>query len=703
MKHVLLAMMAATAVATPVAAQQIEVSSLKPTSLQLRKAMNAMNADVLKKFPASDLKLTNEGKVSSRITRAGEDSLTVDPKVMSNSPGFDRELYRATLNGLQPGMTIKVASAYLSVNDRFVGNKITKIHTYMGPNMKDAKPFILNGQTGEVVWEGKKLQGIGSSTASTGRMIAFPCDYEIKGDFPIMVGYQMTLKSSMLELGMIPYPTQSGLLFDLGDGKGWFDLGAQNGGLAAYINCETEGEAGLKARDAQAAEVMGGRLKAGTDYQTSAAFINLGNEPIKSAVVSYEVDGKKVSHTLDSLNVPYLTGLSINIAATAPEAGARYLQKFTVETVNGGEDQYTKNNDNVIGNYLITSEKDFYRTAVMEQFTGTWCGWCPRGHVGMEKAQAALPNNFVGIAVHANDEMMSQSYVPLLNMTAGFPSAMINRMGYASLDPYYGSFVPEKGHIQPEGKGIIDNLRQVTQSIGEAYVGVSSELDEENNSISVTAMIKPGLTAKGDDYSVAYVLLEDSIKGYVQTNNFHSSTGAVASVDDLPEDLQFLYSVGNRGKYMPVYNNVARQIYDVAGIKGSLAGQEFQVGKTVMHNYDLSIPVNVANKDNLSVAVLLLDNATGEIITACKAKVGEFLWDENVAVESVKAEAAKVSVANGAVHVAGHGQVSLYSVDGKLIEQVQSNGAATLQPAQKGTYIVRVVSGNAITVKKVML
>lgn len=54
--------------------------------------------------------------------------------------------------------------------------------------------------------------------------------------------------------------------------------------------------------------------------------------------------------------------------------------ELTVTKVNGNQNIAE---DNTASNSIIALEKGAERTSVVEELTGTWCGWCPRGHVGL--------------------------------------------------------------------------------------------------------------------------------------------------------------------------------------------------------------------------------------------------------------------------------------------------------------------------------
>ena len=71
---------------------------------------------------------------------------------------------------------------------------------------------------------------------------------------------------------------------------------------------------------------------------------------------------------------------------------------------------------------------------LVEEYTGTWCGWCTRGLVAMEKLAEAYGDDFIGVAYHNSDPMEIMTEYP--SPVQGFPSAFVER--YYDVDPYYG-------------------------------------------------------------------------------------------------------------------------------------------------------------------------------------------------------------------------------------------------------------------------
>jgi hypothetical protein len=80
---------------------------------------------------------------------------------------------------------------------------------------------------------------------------------------------------------------------------------------------------------------------------------------------------------------------------------------------------------------------------VYEEATGTWCGWCVRGHIGLKDMEHYHPDgSWIGIAVHNADPMVLAAYdTALASFISGYPSGAINR-NPAEVDPGLSSIEP---------------------------------------------------------------------------------------------------------------------------------------------------------------------------------------------------------------------------------------------------------------------
>ena len=62
---------------------------------------------------------------------------------------------------------------------------------------------------------------------------------------------------------------------------------------------------------------------------------------------------------------------------------------------------------------------------VYEKGTATWCGYCPVGSYVFDKLSQHHPEQFIGIAVHSNDEMTTHTYNDL--RFRAYPQVHIDR------------------------------------------------------------------------------------------------------------------------------------------------------------------------------------------------------------------------------------------------------------------------------------
>jgi thiol-disulfide isomerase/thioredoxin len=87
----------------------------------------------------------------------------------------------------------------------------------------------------------------------------------------------------------------------------------------------------------------------------------------------------------------------------------------------------------LLGALMLTTVSSFAQTkkVILEDFTGTWCGWCPEGTVALEAMKTANPTNLITIATHAagGDPMIvpdGTAIVSMLKQTS-YPGGAVDR------------------------------------------------------------------------------------------------------------------------------------------------------------------------------------------------------------------------------------------------------------------------------------
>lgn len=689
-------------------AQTLTLQPAKPTFSQANKTTHFRQGDpgrLANKPVVTALRSKPGMTVKEAPTALTSNLLTLsDPKLGMHDNG---------INGMNPGDRCYYASIFSAdLMKRFAGNTMGTFQTILPQGITSAQLMIIDANTMQTLWSTTL------SSPQTGTVISVPCDYQITGDAILMCStFIMGSGLETLPFYMTPTYQSSGLLIAGPDGA-FMDFSSQvYDGMygCLYFNALTEGGAGLKDYDAQMMAISNQRSTTNADLTMSGSVTMWGMQPVMSVDITTtigETSGTAsistgVTEETAAQQSTYGAAMNYSIEGMkAPATPSRYTIAQSIAAVNGNPDGYAEDNDNVATTVGIAlGDQHYDRKAVVEEMTGLWCGWCPRGMVAMENLKTMYADDVITIAVHADDALQSESYLPMAYMTSGFPSAFINRFYLA--DPYYG-------FTADATMGITDVVDEILASPAEAQIGVTSKLSADGSTIDVTSYTRFCLTDNSETphYAVAYALVEDGVRGlaYAQTNYYSSQmsggpySGRTPETSGLPDDLAQFVGMGPSIQGL-TYNDVARGIYDCFGVEGSL-NSNIQSGSMQTHTYSIPVPESISNIANTTLVAMVVDTETMEVINAVEVKVGE---SNTTGIEAVKEPAkADISVSGNAITVTtdagGSAVAKVYSTDGKLVAQATVNGSATLAvDGQKGTYIVRVENGNNVTVKKVML
>lgn len=136
--------------------------------------------------------------------------------------------------------------------------------------------------------------------------------------------------------------------------------------------------------------------------------------------------------------------------------------------------------------------------------------------------------------------------------------------------------------------------------------------------MNVSTETEFGFSDTGSDcYRMAYVVLEDNVGPYFQTNYYSNPNSS-----DNPDDYMNWW-VHQGAVVLTTFNDVARGIYDYDGIKG-LFPENITEGEIYKSDYTLTLPYGIEDASNLKIATLLIDARSGEILNAdCTLISGE--------------------------------------------------------------------------------
>jgi len=256
------------------------------------------------------------------------------------------------------------------------------------------------------------------------------------------------------------------------------------------------------------------------------------------------------------------------------------------------------------------------RGIAIEEYTGTGCGYCPRGLVGMENLRAKYGKRFVGVAYHGynpDDPMYIEDGAYDISFS-GAPSCDVNRAyGADNVDPYYG--VISGGNIA----GIpIDDLVDEQLSVpATAGIKLNGAWNADNTKVTATATIES--VADGGDYTIQFMLIADGLTGkssaWKQANYYNSD-----AVSSLPDDMKFLSGIGDY--YFTTFNDVCIATSMENGKNKATAPGKMDDGDVKTISYTLTMPtkrtlLKAIDFDKVAVVALLI-NAEGEVANAAK-------------------------------------------------------------------------------------
>lgn len=158
-----------------------------------------------------------------------------------------------------------------------------------------------------------------------------------------------------------------------------------------------------------------------------------GSQPLSSLHFDVKVDGTAVPAATVTLTEPLQTAFAhpYTIYVDLPNnyAMGHHDIELTLTQINGVENpnQYRTALADVTLVKLFPTKKP-----VVEEYTGLWCGFCPRGYVALEDMTADEPD-FIGVAFHNKDAMTVTNTYP--SYVSGFPAYAIDRSG-STRTPY---------------------------------------------------------------------------------------------------------------------------------------------------------------------------------------------------------------------------------------------------------------------------
>jgi hypothetical protein len=302
-------------------------------------------------------------------------------------------------------------------------------------------------------------------------------------------------------------------------------------------------------------------------------------------------------------NLPFNSSAEVSIPFAADDEAKKYIKTVTITKVNGEANEAT--HYSAQGAVITITEKPV-PVPVVEEFTGTWCGWCVYGFTGMEKTHETFGDKVVLIAAHNSDPMEITDYNPIMSRVSGFPSSFINRV----IDAY------------PSASTLNYYLNAILESITIADIQASAMwTSDDKTEISIDTKTKFVYSDDNGQFGIAYVLIEDGMSGtgsnWAQANYLSGGSG--------DPDMEFWYNSGSKVSGLE-FNHVAVGAWDIEhGVIGSV-NSTINAGEVQNYNFkaDITSKSVIQDKSKLKVATLLIDQSTGTIVNAAQATILDY-------------------------------------------------------------------------------
>ena len=258
------------------------------------------------------------------------------------------------------------------------------------------------------------------------------------------------------------------------------------------------------------------------------------------------------------------------------------------------EDITPADNKATVQSFLTTMAPN--RRMVVEEATGTWCGWCVRGIVGLREMRKEYGDRFIGIAVHSKDEMAEVNYANFvvndLGVT-GYPACFVNRDGVQR---------------NPNPNKLKEFME--TQMPPYSEVNVAVEGCYTSNGFDVTASVTPFVDILNANYRVVFVVIEDGIHGVQYNYYYDGKSGEMGGFEKLPANVEMDFVDVARG----AWPNPAGTGDSSVQLPAKLTG-----GQTEKVNYHISLRnTEIQNPSKCHIIALVIDGKTGAITNAAE-------------------------------------------------------------------------------------
>ena len=492
------------------------------------------------------------------------------------------------------------AAFFIPANHGIVsGTKINAIRFWLGDDLSSISSDL-------TLWISKSLPldisssdytQIVSKSSLAGRLneIILSTPYNV-GNAGIYVGFSFSISARSFPVMSGGNNVENGFFYRT-SGNNWDDFYEYSyGNLAMQVLLD---DVSLSNNSATPSDFVTTYVEKDGSVSVPVKVTNYGKESIASISYTITTNGStSAEQSLQMNNVEFNTTEVVYIPFTSDAEAKKYSKTLTITKVNGAANQARTKSST--GNLITIKDKPEV-VPVVEEFTATWCGYCPYGMVGMEKTHEAYGDKVALIAIHKDDVMETRDYSSIT--TKNYPSSRINR---------------EKV-VYPTSSSLEYYIERAFNRVTVGNILAEARWTGNDQSvISIDTKTKFVYTDDNGQYGIAYVLVEDGLSGsgydWLQSNYLSGGSG--------DSEMQFWYDAGSSVSGLE-FNHVAVAAWSVKdGVDGSVNSKIVE-GDTQNYSFKANIANNtlIQDKSKLKVIALLIDRSTGAIVNATQTTI----------------------------------------------------------------------------------
>ena len=358
----------------------------------------------------------------------------------------------------------------------------------------------------------------------------------------------------------------------------------------------------------------------GSGFSVPLTITTYGSDPIESIECDYAADGYNgtVKVTIEKpAKASFLSSLDLSVALPPIAERCEKNLNISLTKING------QVNNNVgkscIGKLTVVSEIPVLRPLV-EEYTGSTCGFCPRGITGFDNMKKLYGDLFVGVTYHSLDPLSIIEPTDYPNPAPALPVAWINRV--YETDPYFGD-----NAIGLSSFGLDDVWERYASRFTPVSLSVKAAFSDDNSEIiDISSTLKFVKNTGEHDYRMVYMLIANDLSDeeWFQDNKYSGEYGK------WPSDLDWLVE---QPKYINNmhYDDVVVLSTPARGIEGTLP-KMIEVDKAIESKWKIDVTKAVSlegkllvqDKSKLHVVAAVVDAETGEILNSAMTSVSAF-------------------------------------------------------------------------------